>query len=403
MAAPLWKVVHGCLCGVVFCLHSFPFPDSANGQEQLVRPEPAHLAALVLGGGALQGKSAIFGPLGAFIAGREDGMGLWRFTPPPGLKTPFLVGALMGMEAGHAMHPFPALCDAVSLLDLGHQYGLYQFVDPARVLPLADFLMDQVRDREPIGESDYGAYLQAVVQAGKVSFDAFWRAGNPGLTRGDLMNQSARLRGQVVRGQGIVRRIRRLEPLGDAVKLGVPELYEAWIFQDLYGANPICVVVPSLSAGLRPAENLQRPVQFAGYFLKAYRYQTAQTVQGKPVERECPLLVGPGLMGLPEPAKPSADMGNWPKTLLGTLLGVFAVAITLVWAMTWWTRRGDRLVRARLEGLNRANRSAEKELSTEKPTNETIGAFEYRWDGGEAVPGSKAEGNDSFRNPFKVE
>jgi len=223
------------------------------------------------------------------------------------------------------------------------------------------------------------------------------------LTRGDLMNQSARLRGQVVRGQGIVRRIRRLEPLGDAVKLGVPELYEAWIFQDLYGANPICVVVPSLSAGLRPAENLQRPVQFAGYFLKAYRYQTAQTVQGKPVERECPLLVGPGLMGLPEPAKPSADMGNWPKTLLGTLLGVFAVAITLVWAMTWWTRRGDRLVRARLEGLNKANRSAEKELSTEKPTNETIGALEYRWDGGEAVPGSKAEGNDSFRNPFKVE
>ncbi|MFM8930506.1 MAG: hypothetical protein ACKOS8_01350, partial [Gemmataceae bacterium] len=93
------------------------------------------------------------------------------------------------------MDSVPALCGVISLLDLGHQYGLYQLVDPGKVLPLADFLLDQVRDREAIGESDYGAYLQAVVQAGRVSFDAFWRAGNGGLTRGDLMNRSSRLRG----------------------------------------------------------------------------------------------------------------------------------------------------------------------------------------------------------------
>ncbi|MFM8931983.1 MAG: hypothetical protein ACKOS8_08930, partial [Gemmataceae bacterium] len=204
----------------------------------------------------------------------------------------------------------------------------------------------------------------------------------------------------VVRGQGVVRRIRRLEPLGDAVKLGVPELYEAWVFQDLYGANPVCVVVPRLSPGLQPSENIHRPVQFAGYFLKAYRYQAAQTVQGKPVERECPLLVGPELVALPEPAKPSSEMGAWPKTLLGTLLGVFAVAITLVWGMTWWLGRGDRRVRARMESLKNANRLAETGLSAANAKGESMIPLR---DWKEIAPSPREVGADTSRNPFRVE
>lgn len=400
MLSPLRKVVLGCPGGVSVLLLLTLFFHPVIGQESLVRPEPRHLAALALGGGGGPGLTAISGPFGVFIAGQGDGLGVWRFTPPPGLNSPFLLGTVLGIGAGHGMDSVPALCGVISLLDLGHQYGLYQLVDPGKVLPLADFLLDQVRDREAIGESDYGAYLQAVVQAGRVSFDAFWRAGNAGLTRGDLMNRSSRLRGVVVRGQGVVRRIRRLEPLGDAVKLGVPELYEAWVFQDLYGANPVCVVVPRLSPGLQPSENIHRPVQFAGYFLKAYRYQAAQTVQGKPVERECPLLVGPELVALPEPAKPSSEMGAWPKTLLGTLLGVFALAITLVWGMTWWLGRGDRRVRARMESLKNANRLAETGLSAANAKGESMIPLR---DWKEIAPSPREVGADTSRNPFRVE
>ncbi len=399
MVAPRKMVVTGCLGGVSVFVSFLMISHPVLSQEFLVRPEPAHLVTMTLGCGASPNLGAGLGMIGLVAAGQEGGLGIWRLTPPPGLNTSCLLGALLGVGAGNGTDPLPRYGGAISLLDLGHQYGLYQIVDPGKVLPLADFLLDQVRDREAIGESDYGAYVQAVVQAGRVSFDAFWRAGKSSLTRGDLMNRSSRLRGEVVRGQGVVRRIRRLEPLEDAIKQGVPDLYEAWIFQDLYGANPVCVVFPRLPQGLQPAENIQRPVQFAGYFLKAYRYQSAQTVQGKPVERDCPLLVGPELLALPEPAKPSSDMGAWPKTLLTVLLGTFAVAISLVWAMTWWMGRGDRRVRARLEHLKKANRSMDGPFLPPNSQSE-LAIPPLNWKEMGQDPQRVA---DSSESPFRVE
>jgi hypothetical protein len=370
-----------------FCLAKAPL----RSQEGLVRPEPCHLAQLVLSGGTGPGWLACWGPLEAILAGGEDAFALWRLQEPPGLTTPLLLGSLIGISSSQPALGGAALPTVISLLDMGHQYGNYQIVDPGRVLPLSDFLLDQVRDREPIGEADFGAYLQAVTQSGRVTFEAFWNAGNSGLTRGDLMNRSNRVRGTVVRGQGVVRRIRKLEPLEGAVKNGVPELYEAWIFQDLYGANPVCVVTARLGGGLVPAEKLQRQVRFTGYFLKAYRYQSAQTAQGKPLERECPLLVGPELLGLTEPQtpRPRADMGNWPRELLGIILGVFALALVLVWGMTWWMGRADRRVRSRLEALKRSNRPENMD-----PMMEKMGPV-FSW------PDTRSSGQDGGLPPGK--
>ena len=352
-------VKQGLLLFFILLLPFFVFANPvARVQEGLVRPEPCHLASLLLAAPFGEGRIGAIGSLNLLASGGENGFSVWHLQAPPGLVSPILLGSVHGQAAAQVAIGDGALLSCLSFLDLGHQYGVYQIVDPGRVMPLGDFLLDQVRDREPIGEADYGAYLQAVVQAGRVDFDAFWQAGgaNTNMHRGDLMNRPARLRGQVVRGEGVVRRIRKLEPLPEAVKQGVGELYESWVFQDLYGANPVCVITARLGGNLAPAENLQRPVRFSGYFLKAYRYQAAKTVGGKPVERECPLLVGPELVGLVEPPKPLADMGTWPRDLLSIILGCFALALALVWGMTWWMGSSDKRVRARLEKVRRQNR-----------------------------------------------
>lgn len=323
------------------------------GDQDLIRPEPHHLASLILGIPTNTPGTGTLGVMGAFFLAGENGLQVWNFGPLPGLTTPLLAASMAGAgfeRAGNGLVPF---LSATGLLDLGHQMGIYQVVDPKKVLPLPDFLLDQVRDREPIGEGDFGAYLLAVTQAGRREFSAFWEAGkaNQDLTRGDLMNRPAQVRGKVVRGEGVVRRIRKLEPLAEAVQQGVGELYECWIFQDLYGANPICVVTTRLGPGLVPGEDISRKVRFAGYFLKPYRYAAAQTVQGRPVARESPLIIGPELLGIPEPRQENQSMGNWPQELIGIILGVFAVALALVWGMTWWMRSGDNQVRKRLKDL----------------------------------------------------
>jgi hypothetical protein len=42
--------------------------------------------------------------------------------------------------------------------------------------------------------------------------------------------------------------------------------------------------------------------------------------------------------------------------LLSIILGCFALALALVWGMTWWMGSSDKRVRARLEKVRRQNR-----------------------------------------------
>ena len=326
--------------------------DALRSQSEspvLVRPVPTHLAVIIAGG--CTQFPAFLGSIAAIEMGGESGFGLWHLLPPPGLTSPLVLSNCLGSSLSDG--GLAGLLGVFANLDIGHQLGLYQIINPEKVTPLADFLLEQIRDRKEIVEDDYGAYLQAIRQSGRCDFSGFWRAGesNLRLTRADLMNRPGAARGLVIRGEGVVRRLRRLKPLQSAIVAGVPELFEAWIFQDIYGANPICVVTSRLSAGLAPAENLQKSVRFAGYFFKVYQYRPAQTRLGKAFERECPLLIGPELMAMEGTKNVSQDRDEWPKDLLGLMLGIFVGSCTLIWGLTWWLGRGDSQVRRRLQTL----------------------------------------------------
>jgi hypothetical protein len=137
--------------------------------------------------------------------------------------------------------------------------------------------------------------------------------------------------------------------------LGVPSIYEAWIFEK--GASPVCVVFTELPQGFELAEKSQGQVQFDGYFFKIYRYPTKDRTPGNRT-RDVPLLIGRTLTLVDPKEQRASQEGQANKpgflTLSGgssLLFGFFGLIIgTLVLALflTIWFRRGDQRVRKRL-------------------------------------------------------
>ena len=80
-------------------------------------------------------------------------------------------------------------------------------------------------------------------------------------------------------------------------------LYEGWIFDDLYIANPFCVLFTELPPGLHVGEKLEYRVGFDGYFFKRYRYK-----DGQGTVRDCPLFIGRTLAVQPAPNSDRIDL-----------------------------------------------------------------------------------------------
>jgi hypothetical protein len=196
--------------------------------------------------------------------------------------------------------------------------------------------------------SEIEVYCEALEKAYRFKAPSFASAvrSNLNLTPAHLMQEPRKYRGEVVHVEGHVRRVRRFDPPMMAEQAGVRDLYEGWLFDKAYGANPICLVFTELPEGLSVAEKMDQPVTFDGYFFKRYRYQAAD---GKAEGREAPLLIGnaPLLMAAPVAAAPPADSGWSTSLLVGFMVLVLGSAGLVLW-LIWWFRKGDRQVRSRI-------------------------------------------------------
>ncbi len=129
-----------------------------------------------------------------------------------------------------------------------------------RVPPLSRRRLDAVRDDQPFLDyskhapqeiprdilDEDAAYWQAVLYAAKVKPGAFAQAaaGNRYLTFGHLYGEPAKYRGRVVHFDGRLVLLKKLDPPPDAQRKGLRELYEAWVYLDLPGSHPLCVILP---------------------------------------------------------------------------------------------------------------------------------------------------------------
>jgi hypothetical protein len=154
-------------------------------------------------------------------------------------------------------------------------------------------------------------------------------------------------RGDVVHVEGRLKRVRRFNP--PIATDNIRDLYEGWMFVRERGADPVCLLFTELPEGLSVADKMEAKVAFDGYFFKRYRFKTADS--GPNQAREAPLLIGRSLILLGTPVvstKDSSD-GDSSAILIG-FLGMVAMTVTLALGLTWWFRRSDRHVRARLAG-----------------------------------------------------
>ena len=181
-----------------------------------------------------------------------------------------------------------------------------------------------------------------------MSLGALANSAVQNVTIADLMNEPRKHRGQVIHFEGEVRRIRHLDPPPMLEAKDIRDLYECWVFDRQYGANPVCLVCSELPEGVTPGEKLKLMGSFDAYFFKVYGYESADSKPGH--TREAPLFLGRSFQ-LPAHAKPgceattrSSGWKSWLVILLGFILCTFALAFL----GHWWFHRADRRVRARI-------------------------------------------------------
>src|SRR5206468_719352 len=114
--------------------------------------------------------------------------------------------------------------------------------------------------------------------------------------------EAAKYRGEVVRIEGRLKRVRDLGPTPALEADGIKHLYEGWVFSESYREYSHCVLFTELPPDVPVAEQLDKRVSLEGYFFKVYRFRAGDSV------RKAPLLIGRTIATL---KKSAADASIW--------------------------------------------------------------------------------------------
>jgi hypothetical protein len=144
-------------------------------------------------------------------------------------------------------------------------------------------------------------------------------------------------------------RLRRLVPItAGRNAFGLRQLYDAWVFTEDSGSNPIHVVCSAAPSGLQPAEvyrNDPPEVSLVGYFFKTQGYQSEGDGSTDVSLHTAPLVLA-GSMNFTPVAKAetrdlASEMVPW---LWWFAIGVAALTVMVLWnfAVSDWTFRQTR-------------------------------------------------------------
>lgn len=238
---------------------------------------------------------------------------------------------------------------------------------PERAPLIPDYLLAGIQDQKPFPDLanrppdeipkkdwlEYHAYCKALFLCWKVGLKPFQNSAkeNDHLTWwGHLYRTPREFRGQVVGIKGILKRLRKFDPPWEARVLGVPYIYEGWVFSEIPGGHPVCVVFADIPDGVQPGEQISHRINSAGYFFKRYRYMTAG--QGP---RETLFFLAPTFTVDQSSAATGRDAGavlSLPLMFFLIAAGFIICTMGLLVFLTWFFRRGDKKVEQRL-AINR--------------------------------------------------
>jgi len=337
---------------------------------QISTVEPQHLAALVIAGG-IGANQPQLACLSVLVSGEENSLGVWSLSGPFAARKERALLATVALLGMQGLNPTQCL-QALEILKLGDEEDLWTLINSDVVYPVPVEYLDRVKDEKPIqgpmtDDLEATAYIKMVHMAYQTDALAFRMAARKDLNYADLMRQPKTYRGEIVQVSGKLRRLRKI-PSPLALKdLGVSEVYEGWVFQDIYGANPICLIFSSLPQGLQPYEKGENYVSFSGYFFKKYRYRTASDVK-ESAWKDAPLLIGRTVDLLPSPPKPKSDIDpDWAQNLLPAFLGFVIVVVVTIVGLSYWFLKTDKEVKNRLKTAQ--NRKSESLFQDFEPPN----------------------------------
>lgn len=317
---------------------------------QLFQPEPSYLATLCIGSGTSPG-IGILGTLSTLVSGDDTGFNLWSFSTPLSSRKEKTMLATCGLILFPAGSPTIGI-ESIELLKIGDEEDFWSLVNSNVVRPIPEEFLERVKDEKPILGATYddleaSAYFQFVLMAYQTSEEAFAQSARKDLTFSDLMTKPKTNRGEVVEIKGRLRRLRKITPPSALINLGVSELYEGWVFQDIYGPNPVCILMTQLPDNIQPFEKDDFLIEFQGYFFKKYRYKTANTESQNPW-KDTPLVIGKTLKVTRGSLITPEETTSWAKGLLPLFVGFLAIVISVVVGLVIWFLRGDQKISTRL-------------------------------------------------------
>ncbi|HEV3439879.1 MAG TPA: hypothetical protein VG122_21105 [Gemmata sp.] len=146
---------------------------------------------------------------------------------------------------------------------------------------------------------------------------------------------------QLVRFEGRLLMVRKMEPSQKLRAAGLEAAYEGWLVpQDEPRGNPVCIVFTDLPEGIEFGR-VNKWVSFAGYSFKLMRYESGERDKDDPsrnVTKRAPLLIGRAIISQRDPDAPSSvSWTAFVQVAVAVILGLLGTAIGLA----WWFRRGD--------------------------------------------------------------
>jgi len=207
------------------------------------------------------------------------------------------VGVSTLVMNGFAGNTSPLL-DLASLQQ-GEQLNCWLLIDTDRFRPIPKEWWLVVQDSRGlfVGNPESLTYSRVLARALYTSPQAFASVTRRDITFTHLFQDPERYRGVVVHVEGRLLRINRYEPPPEATEAGVTDLYEAWIFNEQFGASPYVVVFPAWPKDLsrellgkgkigNGQRDQQVRVKVDAYFFKKFRYRDQKG------DRDTPLLIG---------------------------------------------------------------------------------------------------------------
>jgi hypothetical protein len=342
-------ILGGFASGHVRCQNSDGNPPLLGG---LASPDPVNMTVLTVGSAA-QGPGWIRASAN-LIAGGEDHFRVWNLEGPWTTTRGRQLRAVAELAFAPSFETMPVT--ALAQVSAGQALDFWTVTDPMVVQKIPQSLLELVRDDRGIptaknDDQEVMAYWEMALVASRTDPEAFRRAADISLTRADLLNQPSRNRGKVVTLKGRLVRLRKIEPTAMGAQAGVPRLYEGWIINEAYGANPSVVLVSSLPEGIAPAESMDIDVEVNGFFYKRYRYESAGPGPDGASYRKAPLVMGREIRRIPMVPVVDSSEKKAMSALLPWFLALVAGTGGLIAFLTFWMGRRDEKVRKRIKQL----------------------------------------------------